>query len=61
MKNANKHAVRIDDLDVAGPELSDEELRVTHGGFCVAGLISTCDPWGDDDWDENPEPCTHVL
>ena len=59
MRIANKHAVRIDDLDVAGPELSDEGLRGTHGGWCVGQGLSTCDGYGDD-WDSWDDPgCGH--
>jgi hypothetical protein len=63
MKNANKLAIRIDDLDVAGPELSDEELRGTHGGLCMGQGDSTCydnGAGGGVDWDSWPEPsCGH--
>jgi len=43
MRDANKHAVRINDLDAAGPELPDEELRATHGGYgIIFEFLSTC-------------------
>ena len=59
MKTAKRLTVRIDDLAVAGPELSDEELRLTHGGWCMGQGLSTCDPYGDD-WDSWDEPsCGH--
>lgn len=61
MKNANKYDVRIDDLDVAGPELSDEELRGAHGGTCMWQGLSTCHIDGGDDWDQYEEPCMHVF
>jgi hypothetical protein len=51
---ANKrYTVEIDDLDVEGPELSDEELLATRGGFIGwVGEACSCvaDGYDYDNW-----------
>jgi hypothetical protein len=50
VKPANRYAVEIGDLDIDGPELSDEELRATRGGWTEADACS-CAVGGGWDWD----------
>ncbi len=50
---SNKYAVEIDDLDADGPELSDEELLATRGGWYIQYDWCSCVAGGDVDLD-NP-------
>ncbi len=50
----SKYAVEIDDLDTAGPELSDQELLAVRGGWWgIAYDACSCVAGGGYDWD-NP-------
>jgi hypothetical protein len=50
----NRYAVEIGDLDIDGPELSDEELRATRGGWYIGWDSCSCLVGGGYDLD-NPE------
>jgi hypothetical protein len=57
----NKHSVEIDDLDVEGPELSDETLRATRGGLrrtCFEMGPCSSMMGGGEDWDTYEVLCT---